>query len=119
MNKLYSYRQFVAGTLVLMFLLSVTPKRFLHDSFAKHIDDCKLNNSVSVANKNNTIASVGFNCKIDDLVVEGFFMQAAETIVVNKNLFSNEYLLNEYCLKLLSNHNVSRLRGPPIEMPFI
>lgn len=104
---------------MLVLLLSVTPKRFLHDSFAKHVDDCKRTNRVAIAKKNNTIASVGFNCKIDDLVVEGFFMQPAETIVVNKNLFSNEYLLNEYCSKLLSNHYASRLRGPPIEMPFI
>lgn len=98
-----------------MFLLSITPKRFLHDSFASHIDDYRLKKGGPASLKNTTISSAGFNCKIDDLVVEGFFVQSSVAFSLYKPLFYREYSVEKYSSYLPDNHFVSRLRGPPNE----
>ena len=66
MHLKVTIRQLLAALLMLVFLFGVTPKKFLHDAITKHQhiykEDC--------SHQHINIASTGFNCQIDNLVVE-------------------------------------------------
>jgi hypothetical protein len=59
-------KRFSAGLLLLLFAFSNTPKKTLHDFFARH-KDVPIRSSVS---KTARFVQSGFNCHCDDLVVE-------------------------------------------------
>ena len=62
-------RQLVAGVLLLVFTFSITPKRFLHDAFARHKDK-----TAPVFSGNEPqVSYAGFICKCDNLVAESPF----------------------------------------------
>ena len=49
--------RFVCGLLLIVFALSITPKQFLHDMFARHIDNRPKQNS----NNPYQLANAGYN----------------------------------------------------------
>jgi hypothetical protein len=66
LSKTPVIKRFSAGLLLLLFAFSNTPKKTLHDFFARHKD-------VPVrftASKTVQLTQSGFNCHCDDLVVE-------------------------------------------------
>jgi len=106
-------KRFLSGFLIIVFALSITPKKYLHDMFAKHIDGRYEKN-----NKNNQsyqLTSSGFNCNCDNLVAESSF-------VTDQQLFSFQLF------KFFFSHHTrdisfssvpgiySSLRGPPVNI---
>ena len=62
-------KQLLTGVLLLVFTLSIAPKKFLHDAIANHKD-----RSIIVApGENAQLSHAGFICKCDNLVAESPF----------------------------------------------
>lgn len=102
-------KQSAASFLLLVFILSATPKRFLHDVIANHQHQAHYN-------KNNHQAAVtvaGFNCQIDNLVVDIPF-DVVETLqfAFHKQFFST-YTQSLYQYSFTAQHVIIALRGPP------
>ena len=91
-----------------VFALSITPKRFLHNFFAKHID--------SRPGKNNDkpfqLINSGYNCDNDNLVAESAFLNDLPSF--ESPPFSS---FSSYIVKHISFSSTSAiyspLRGPP------
>jgi hypothetical protein len=62
-------RQLLAGFLLLIFIFSITPKKFLHDAIANHKDKV----AVVTAGNEKQLSNSGFICKCDSLVAESPF----------------------------------------------
>ena len=92
----------------MVFALSITPKRFLHNIFAKHID----NKTEQVNYKPYQVSHSGYNCDNDNLVAESNFVGDQNSFSVP--LFSN---YSAYLFKNISFSSFtaiySPLRGPP------
>lgn len=111
MNFKINIRQIGAAFLMLVFLLSVTPKRFLHDAITQHehtkvyVEKC--------SHHHINIGNAGFNCQLDNLVVELPF----EILLQPTFLFTEEY--NSSYNSSLHHQEVKTsflsisLRGPP------
>jgi len=101
--------KFLSGLLLIIFALSITPKRFLHDMIAKHSD--------SRPGKNNDspyqLANSGYHCDCDNLVAESAFV--GEQPVFSFPVFTS---FASYTVKDISFSSVpgiySTLRGPPV-----
>jgi hypothetical protein len=101
-------RRALAGFFLLLFSFCVTPKRFLHDLLANHKD--ALSCSTQPVQQ---IASSGFHCHADDLVVEAPFLpeiQFYTSIILTSEPVDFKTPLYSLQLVCLS-HTDSR--GPP------
>jgi hypothetical protein len=95
----------------LVFALSITPKRFLHNTFAKHIDSRHKEKSDSPYQLN----TAGYNCDNDNQVAESSFVSIQQ-------IFSHHLFFSFHSFK--SNYNsfssatgiYSSLRGPPVNI---
>jgi hypothetical protein len=104
-------RQFSAIGLLLLFILSNTPKQFIHDVFANHVD---YKNGIAKTTHDNNVYQSSFHCPTDNLVAESPFTNDAQAILINvainylqfTALLSNTLAANRY-LRL-------DLRGPPV-----
>ena len=102
--------RFFSGLLMVFFALSITPKRFLHDIFAKHIDNSKgpvKNNSHPYQ-----LDNAGYNCDNDNLVAESSF-----EIEQQNFSFPVFFCFSAYTIQHISFSSTfgiySPLRGPP------
>ena len=108
-------KKVTAIILLFLFAFSVTPIKVVHDIVAKH-HDSKAASSVTGAYKPQ-ISRPGFNCLLDNLVVESPF--------TNPGILFQERFLAEYSIALIpldysfisSDHPVFGLRGPPMDCP--
>ena len=98
----------VSGLLLTVFILGITPKRILHDVFAKHTD---INSK-----KTNTplhITTSGYNCDRDNLVAESIFVN--DLTVLDLPIF---HRFSNYLFKNTSFSSISEIysshRGPPV-----
>ena len=102
-------RQILAALLMLIFLLGVTPKKFLHDAVTKHQHTYQEHCS----HQHTNIASTGFNCQIDNLVVELPF----EISIVPTFSFVEPYHISYSTTYSYQNGSsdffTALLRGPP------
>ena len=110
MHKVKIIRPIAAAALVLLFIVSNTPRQLLHNLFAKHTDCKNVKPSSGNASVLNTLR---FHCACNYLVMESPFMQGAETIAISR---PGKYLLFTSSLY----HYVKTypplqidLRGPP------
>lgn len=109
-NSKYIIR-FLSGLLLMVFALSITPKRFLHNAFAKHIDSNHENNN----DKPYQLTNSGYNCDSDNLVAESAFLNDLHSFV-----FPPSYTFCSYIFKNTSFSSTSEiyspLRGPPAKI---
>ncbi|MDQ6761937.1 MAG: hypothetical protein M3015_04820 [Bacteroidota bacterium] len=103
-------RKFIAASLLAVFALSITPTKVLHYFFANHKD------SVIIKTKDSKCPSLsvaGFNCQVDNLVVESPFTvllqpvscTAPEVITIIKIYTAASFIC--------ADHFYFELRGPP------
>lgn len=100
--------RFLSGFLLLVFVIGITPKKFLHDMFAKHTDvTSKLKND-----KPFQLTTSGYNCNCDNLVAESTFTHDLQ--VFSLPLFTSFF---NYISRDISFSSIckiySPLRGPP------
>jgi hypothetical protein len=76
-------RQLSAAFFLLLFSFCVTPKRFLHDILANH-KDAPSSSAYAVEQ----VATSGFHCHIDDLVVMAPFLPEIQSADVQINYSS-------------------------------
>ncbi|MDQ6755960.1 MAG: hypothetical protein M3004_03410, partial [Bacteroidota bacterium] len=90
------------------FIFGITPKRFLHNSFAKHTDT-----KSHYPNKPYQLTTSGYNCDCDNLVAESVFLGSIHIF---------QFQLPQTFLYYIT-HNISfssttgilyHLRGPPV-----
>jgi len=104
-------KKILSSFFLLVFLLGMTPKRFLHDLFAKHTD-VSLSKSGEVPYRLN---KAGFNCDCETLVAESVY-------VSHENLFFFPLLttFSPYIFKDVVrspfHHPYNLLRGPPVNI---
>lgn len=95
----------------MIFVFGITPKRFLHNAFAKHID----NSSQSATGKPFQLTTSGYNCDCDNLVAESIFLNDLQ--VFSFPLF---FSYSSYTIKNISFTSISEvyspLRGPPVNI---
>jgi hypothetical protein len=92
----------------MVFALSVTPKRFLHNIFARHIDSKSANKS----DKPYQLSNSGYNCDNDNLVAESTFVNEQNSFQFPVFISYSSYLIKSISY---SSKSVifSFLRGPP------
>src|SRR5436190_23339103 len=97
--------------MLVIFALSITPKRFLHNIFAKHIDFASQKDN----NKPYQLSTSGYNCDNDNLVAESNFVSES-----NSFQFSLTSSFSCYLLKNISYSSAPQvyflLRGPPVNI---
>jgi hypothetical protein len=101
--------RFSAAIMLLVFGLSITPKRYLHDIFANHTDiaDHGVNDGKVL------ISKTGFNCDCNKLVATSPFTGQVDEFKLAA--FSNYSLLVPACIPGIYSpvHVFIGLRGPP------
>lgn len=99
----------LACYLLVVFALSITPKRYLHNAFARHVDGNNRKDSHTPYQFN----TAGFNCDNDNLVAESSFENGQS--VFQFPLFSSfaSYLEKPIFFPTVEQL-YSRLRGPPV-----
>jgi hypothetical protein len=91
-----------------VFALSITPKRFLHNVFAKHIDSKPAKNNDKPYQLNNS----GYNCDNDNLVAESSFLNHLPSFQFPHTTFFSSYVVKNISFSSISAI-YSPLRGPP------
>jgi hypothetical protein len=103
--------RFISGLLLVVFACSITPKRLLHDLFAKHIDNR--------AGKNNKapcqLTHAGYNCDNDNLVAESSFEISQQAFSFPIFTTFSSYIFKNISYGSVSG-NYSSLRGPPVKI---
>ena len=97
--------------MLIVFALSITPKRFLHNVFAKHIDtrDQKVDTHPYQFNIS------GYNCDTDNVVAESAFVADQPSLVFPIPISFSSYILRN--ISFTSPPEVySTLRGPPVNI---
>jgi hypothetical protein len=101
----------VSSLLLLAFVLGITPKKFLHDAFAKHIDI----KSRHKTDQPYQISIAGYNCDCDNLVAESTFIYDPQAFT-----FPVFHSFCSYTLEDISFSSISKLysplRGPPVKI---
>lgn len=62
-------QRILALVVLLLFTLSITPKKYLHDCIADHIDYCSIN-----LTDDPTVSQADFDCDCEDIVVSSPFI---------------------------------------------
>ena len=102
-------RKFLAGFILLVFAFSITPKILLHNVIANHTDTPFSSNT----EKHAQLHKAGFNCTIDNLVVESSFIQATYSTPVEVQIYPSS-LLACYSGGFIRGYECFlHLRGPP------
>lgn len=112
MSTINNIRKIAATFLLLVFMLGATPKSFLHDAITSHQHQQKIVYKCSHHHVN--ISAQGFNCQVDNLVIEMPFLHVIEpsfVFVTKHYIHYYERLSNTF---QLSQKAVTSLRGPPV-----
>ncbi|MEO6404800.1 MAG: hypothetical protein ABIY51_14280 [Ferruginibacter sp.] len=99
---------FISAFLLIVFALSITPKRYLHDIFAGHTDN-------RCAKKNGSpyqLGISGYNCDNDNLVATSSYLKDAEVFTVPILISFSSFNTTEIRLHTAPAIYTS-LRGPP------
>ena len=102
-------RNLLAGLMLILFALSIMPKKTLHDLIANHKDTPFKSNSSKALQFNLS----GFSCKCDNLVVESPFIidiAPVEIAISPANLLQFSEITNNFNF---GHHFYIELRGPP------
>lgn len=100
----------MGGVLLLVFSISITPKKYLHDAIANHKDKTAL----TAVGNDAQLTHTGFVCKCDNLVAESpftnevqhlEFAQAAPVSIQQASLLYHFYSTDVFFFEL---------RGPPV-----
>jgi len=95
----------------MVFALSITPKRFLHNAFAKHVDNrCKNTNDHPFQ-----LGVSGYNCDNDNQVAESPFVSVHHAFSFPLFLSFPAYTVKD--ISFSSTTGIySPLRGPPVKI---
>jgi hypothetical protein len=104
-------RQLGALLLLLLFVVSNTPKQALHDLFANHIDSKKGQASSSTIPRQ--ISQLSYHCQCDHLVVESPYTYSDQTIVYYLPFNYRQFVASPYLFIFGNKEFQLVLRGPP------
>lgn len=107
-----NFRKASAIFLLLIFLFSVTPKRFLHTLFANHIDR-SFNTRLYSEKSSEHFSNSGINCQLDNLVVESSFLFSFSDINIHIYPEFISLTIEKENRLVYSYINHTSLRGPP------
>lgn len=113
-KSLFRYKnitRYLSGFLLLVFVLSICPKSFLHNIFSKHIDSVLKKKSDSPLQ----LTAAGYNCDCDNLVAESSFVNDPQEFSFPIFTSFSSYVINEASYSSISEFN-SSLRGPPVKI---
>jgi len=111
LNFKINIRQISTAFLLLVFLLGVAPKRFLHDTITQHehtkvyVEKC--------SHHHINIGAVGFNCQLDNLVVELPFEISLEPTFLFTEKYNSTYSSFLHHQEVETSILSISLRGPP------
>ena len=108
MSSAVSIKRFVCCFILLVFALSITPKRYLHTLFASHTD-----NKSPHAEGPFQLSVSGYNCDNDDTVADSVFTGAISPPDHSLPSHYQEYLPIRVLL-FTSGKVFHSLRGPPV-----
>jgi hypothetical protein len=106
-------RPILAGALLALFALAITPKIAIHALMAHHTDSHPSLNS----GKSDQINQFGFHCTVDNLVVELPFLNHSFTLQLGLSLVVPVYRPAVLTEPLIAAHPLFGLRGPPALLP--
>jgi hypothetical protein len=100
--------------MLLLFVTSITPKRFLHHWFADHKDvQAKLATHSLLGHGEAQLYSSGVNCDCNDLVATSPFTHATEIIDWTVPVCYGQPIVPLTCDTYSTDLLLSNLRGPP------
>jgi hypothetical protein len=102
-------KQLFACIVFFVFAVAITPKKVLHDIFAKHEDT---RSSVS-DHSTNAVSKSGYNCNCDDQVAESNFLHPLPNLEIILPCTSSSPGTLKIAFTSLPNYYTS-LRGPPV-----
>ena len=95
----------------MVFALSITPKRFLHNAFAKHVDNrCKKTNDHPFQ-----LGVSGYNCDNDNQVAESPFVILQQSLILPLFVSYPSCLVKDISFSSATGI-FSYLRGPPVKI---
>lgn len=105
-------QKLMAVLLLMLFALSITPKKLLHDAVARHTDTVLKTDILNTGNP--LLSAAGIHCQTDNLVVISPFENTATVLslatplhyIVFKGLLRKTFISDETI--------VFGLRGPPV-----
>jgi len=103
-------RQFTALALLLLFVLGNTPKLWVHDLFASHVD--YKNGIVEPTHPTNGYQS-SFHCQTDHFVVESPFTNDAQALLISNSVSYIQFKNALYNFHTIDQCCPPALRGPP------
>jgi hypothetical protein len=103
--------QIGAAFLMLIFLLGSMPKRFLHDAMTEH-EHTKVNVQ-KCSHHHVNIGAAGFNCQLDNLVVELPFEISLEPTFLSTEEYNSSYNSSLHHQEVSTSFLSISLRGPP------
>jgi hypothetical protein len=101
----------LSGLMLMVFALSITPKRFLHNVFAKHIDS----KPGRTSDKPYQLSNSGYNCDSDNLVAESTFLNDLPSFQFPVCTYFSCYVVKNISYSSISTI-YSPLRGPPVRI---
>ncbi|MEP6846124.1 MAG: hypothetical protein ABI861_08970 [Panacibacter sp.] len=104
-------KRLIALHLVILFAIGITPKQFLHDAFAGHIDS---SHHCDMAGKHqDCVHKAGYTCQLEHLVINADFTSATHIpAVACLPLFTPDYSII-YTWFSSSVDGLKESRGPP------
>ncbi len=107
------YHSLLAACLMLVMLVSIMPKRYLHDIIAHHIDEkgCLIHQRHDI--KGSSLSLAGFNCQVDELVIASGFVQPYYQIQLSPLIFHQSLIVVGEAQPIVSFRSLNDLRGPP------
>jgi hypothetical protein len=101
-------KQVFACIVLIVFAIGITPKKYLHDIFAKHEDTRRVSDHTST-----TISKSGYNCNCDDQVAESNFLHPLPNLEIILPCISSSTGILKITFSSLPKYYTS-LRGPPV-----
>ena len=101
-------KQVFACIVLIVFPIGITPKKYLHDIFARHEDTRRVSDHTTTA-----VSKAGYNCNCEDQVAESNFLHPYPYLdIVLPSASSTTGILN-IAFSSLPKYYTS-LRGPPV-----
>lgn len=110
MKKVTNTKKLIAGLLLVVFTISVVPRKYFHDIIANH-EDVAFKNSTS---KEKSFTAYKFNCGFVELVAVSPFLASDISVNQNDHFFFGIHNI-EFSTALFKNtFDYFTHRGPPI-----
>lgn len=110
MRHQQTIQRLLACVMLLLFVTSITPKRFLHHWFANHKD---VQAKLSAYQGQEQLHSNGISCDCNDLVATSPFTHPTESIEWAIPLYYGQSIVPLSCDTYHTDLLFSQLRGPP------